>query len=177
MKIENEDSIFKTGDAVIHPSLGAGIVIGLPNFLMQKENQQYYKIKIIGKTKTTIMVPVKTARKLGLRHAISSLELESVWSVLSDSAKNLPDNNKERSQVLQDKVKLPEIITMAEIIRDLEWRKIHMGHLNSTERGVYEFSMNMLAGEIAVSQDVEMQSARNQIKNVLNVNFASIVTQ
>ena len=66
---------------------------------------------------------------------------------------------------------------MAEIIRDLEWWKILKGHLNSTERRVYELAMNMLAGEIAVSQDVEMQSARSQIKNVLDVNFANIVTQ
>ena len=177
MKSDHKDSMFETGDAVIHPTLGAGIVVGFPNFLMQKENQQYYKIKIIGKTKTMIMIPVKTARKMGLRHAISSLKLESVWNALSDSAKNLPENNKERSQVLQDKVKLSEIIKMAEIIRDLEWWKILKGHLNSTERRVYELAMNMLAGEIAVSQDVEMQSARSQIKNVLDVNFANIVTQ
>ena len=177
MEIDKKETMFDTGDAIIHPTLGAGIVIGLPNFLMQKQSQQYYKIKILSKTKTTIMVPVKSARKLGLRHAVSSLEMDSVWRVLSDSVQNLPNDNKARSKVLQDKAKMPGIFIIAEIIRDLEWQKQQKGHLNSTDRRIYDHAMDMLAGEIAVSLDVQMQSARTQIKKVLDVNMKNSISQ
>jgi RNA polymerase-interacting CarD/CdnL/TRCF family regulator len=168
-----EDDMFSIGDAVFHPGLGAGIVVGLPNFIMQKKNQQYYKINIIGRNKTVIMVPVKKAEEQGLRHAISSLELESVWQVLSDYAQDLPHENKKRTKALQDKVKVPMSVTLAEVIRDLEWWNLHKGHLNSTEKGIYDHAMEMLAGEIAVSLDVQLQSARTKIKKVLSVSLAN----
>jgi RNA polymerase-interacting CarD/CdnL/TRCF family regulator len=66
--------MFETGDAVIHPTSGAGIVVGLANMPMQHKKQQYYKIEILGRVKTIVMVPVHSAEKIGLRFAIPIIE-------------------------------------------------------------------------------------------------------
>lgn len=159
--------MFKTGDAVIHPKNGAGIVVGLANMPMQHTTQQYYKIEILGTMKTIIMVPVEDADKLGLRAAISRVELDLVWQVLSSSPEDLPDDNKKRYKALEDKLQTQEIFKIAEVVRDLEWRKYYAEGLNSPGQRIYNRAVHLLAGEIAVSQGVQMQSARTHIKRVL----------
>jgi CarD family transcriptional regulator len=165
--------MFETGDAVIHPANGAGIIVGLAKMPMLDKRQQYYKIEILGKTKTIIMVPVEGAEALGLRPAISSVELEQVWRILSDSPEDLPDDNKKRYKVLEDKLKTQETFKVAEVVRDLAWRKLCKDRLNTPAQRIYDQAIRLLAGEVAVSQGVQIQSARSHIIKMLDENLVS----
>jgi RNA polymerase-interacting CarD/CdnL/TRCF family regulator len=78
-----------------------------------------------------------------------------------------------RYKELEDKLKTQEIFKMAEIVRDLEWRKLRKNHLNRPAQRIYDQAIRLLAGEIAVSQGVKMQSVRMRIKNVIDANSSN----
>jgi len=164
--------MFATGDAVMHPAHGAGIVVEIKSMPIQHITQQYYMINILGKTKMMIMVPVDNAGKLGMRLAITSAEIDQVWQVLSATPDELPDDNKQRFKELTDKLKIPETFKVAEVVRDLKWRRVQTERLNSSGQRLYDRAMHLLAGEIAVSQDVKMQSAKLHIEEFLDVNMS-----
>lgn len=165
--------MFRTGDAVIHPTLGAGIVVSVSNRLMHKKNQQFYKIKILGTTKTMLMIPVSYAVDIGLRPAISSVEIETVWHILSAPPEDLPEDNKKRKIALEEKLKTSRIYGIAELVRDIEWRKLQRKPLNQAGRKICDKAMSFLIGEIAVSQDMKMQLASAKIKEILNANLSN----
>jgi CarD family transcriptional regulator len=160
------------GDAVIHPVLGAGIVLGTSKRRMNKTVKQFYRIKILGNTKTTIMVPVDSAEEIGLRPAVPTPELDKVWQALGKQAVDLPDNNKIRYKVLEERLRTSEIVDKAEIVRDLEWRRMHKKQLNKPAQRIYDKAMHLLAGEIAVSQDLQLASAQEKVKNVLDASLS-----
>jgi CarD family transcriptional regulator len=166
--------MFDTGDAVMHPELGAGVVVGLSTIPLQDEVKEFYKINILSNTKTTIMVPIDGAEKLGLRHAISEVELDEVWNVLAKSAEELPDDNKKRYMILEAKLEKQDISNVAEIVRDLAWRRKQKKRLNRPAQRIYDKAMRLLTGEIAVSQSIQMQSAQAHIKKVLDANLSRI---
>lgn len=165
--------MFKTGDAVIHPANGAGIVVGLAKVPMQDHDRQYYKIEILGKMKTTVLVPVDSAEKLGLRYAITRIELDELWRVLSTPPGDLPDDNKKRYKALEDKLKTREILKLAEIVRDLEWRRFQRDRLNTPGKRIYDKAIRLLAGEVAIARGEEIEAAQVHIETLLSQNLSS----
>ena len=113
------------------------------------------------------MVPVENVASSGLRHAISDDELDQVWQALSSTAEELPDDNKERTQVLKQRFETHEIFQITKLIRDLEWRKAQGKRINTTGRKIYDKAMDFLVREIAVVQDVKMRSAKHKVQEVL----------
>jgi CarD family transcriptional regulator len=164
--------MFKTGDAVIHPANGAGTVVGLVRMPIQQNSCQFYKIEILDNRKTTLMVPVDAAEKLGLRLAVTRIELDEIWKILSAQPEILPDDHKQRYKVLENKLKTQETTKLAEIVRDLEWRRLQVERLNSPGKRMYAKALSMLAGEVAVAQGEEMEAAQVHIETILGLSLS-----
>ena len=115
--------MFIPGDAVVHPDFGAGFITGQTKMNLLDKNLEYFEIKILGRIETKVLIPVENAASMGLRYAISDDELDELWQILSSTAEELPDDNKERKEVLKQRFETHEICQIAELIRDMEWRK------------------------------------------------------
>ena len=159
--------MFSIGDAVVHPLLGAGFITGQTKKRLLDKNLEYFEIEIIGNNKTKAMVPAENATLLGLRHAISDDELDVVWKVLSSTAEELPDDNKKRKIVLNQRFETQETCQIAKLVRDLEWRKAQGKSINTTGRKLYDKAMDFLVREIAVAQDVQMRFAQSKVQEAL----------
>ena len=159
--------MFKTGDAVIHPANGAGIVAGLVRMAMQENNCQYYRIEILDNKKTTLLVPVDAAESLGLRLAMTCGELDEIWKVLSAPPEILPEDHKQRYKALENKLKTKESKKLAEVVRDLEWRRLQVDRLNTPGKRIYDKAMRLLAGEVAVAQSEEIAATQIHIETIL----------
>lgn len=160
---------FNVGDAVFHPTNGAGVIANLQSLPALKSGQRFYKIRILGKTNTVIMVPVKKAEELGLRPAVKRDEVEQVLDVLAAQPTTLPKAHKRRYKVCQDKLDTADVMRIAEVVRDLTWRRIRNDKLNVPGMRIFKKAMSLLTGELAVAQGVNLQVAEEQINDALRV--------
>jgi len=155
--------MFHVGDAVVHPIRGAGIVTDIEELERQEGDKSYYRIKLLAKPGTKVMVPVNAAEEHGVREVISTVKLEHVWSVLTESPEKLPQHYKKRRRVIKERLRTGDILTIAETLRDLAWRRQRKGSLNYRDRLLYQKGTNLLAGEIAAAQEIDLEEAKTKI--------------
>jgi CarD family transcriptional regulator len=163
--------MFEIGDAVVHPDKGAGIIANIKRMPGLKKKRQCYKIRMVEKRpKTVLMIPIKHAQATGLRLAISESQVDRVWQALSAAPQELPKQHKNRYKLLKDKLQTGDITKVAEVIRDLRWRRMNLkkGKLNVPGQRIYKKALHLLAGELAVAQDIDLQSAKEQIDSMLD---------
>jgi RNA polymerase-interacting CarD/CdnL/TRCF family regulator len=157
--------MFEIGEAVVHPTRGAGIVVGIQERKRLGKNRQYYTIELLGR-QSTLMIPVNIAEKRGLRPALSPEKLKKVWKTLESDPESLPDNYKTRHKLMKDKIQTGEVIKVAEAIRDMAGYQREKG-LTGVGRRIYRKGMSLLAGEIAAAQDIDLDEAEVRIRNAV----------
>jgi CarD family transcriptional regulator len=155
---------FKDGDVVVHPSRGAGVVMGVEKRELRGDSDVYYRIRMMGQPGTKLMVPTDAVKELGLRRAVSQSKLKKVWRVLRADPDPLPDDHKERYQLLRDKLGTGDPFQVAEVVRDMIWRQRRKGRLNTVGKRLYEKGMRFLTGEIAAVQDIDLADAEAQVR-------------
>jgi CarD family transcriptional regulator len=104
---------------------------------------------------------------VGLRHVISKSKLEKVWRVLCSAPKELPSDHKKRYKILNDRLHAGDALQVAGVVRDMAGRQKQKGRLTTVGKQKYEAGIDMLAGEIATVQDVDLGKAKAQIREKL----------
>jgi CarD family transcriptional regulator len=170
---EEEAMIFKAGDAIVHPIRGAGVVERVVERHWRGSNGLYYRIDLLGEPGTKLMVPAGAAEALGLRLAIPRSKLNEVWHVLLATPVRLPTDHKKRYQLLDDKLHTGDVFQVAEVVRDMAWRRQRKGHLTTTGKRRYQEAIRTLAGEIAAVQDTGVENAEAQIQAKLLESLSS----
>jgi CarD family transcriptional regulator len=168
MNDKEKVTMFETGDPIVHPVRGAGVVERVEERKWRGSVNLYYRIKLLGQPASSLMIPISTAEAIGLRRAILCSNLSQVWRVLCADPRTLPTNHKERYQVLEGKLHAGDILKVAAAVRDMTWRQRQEGQLTTRGKQMYEEGMMLLAGEIAASQDIDLMDAETQIRTRLN---------
>jgi len=163
---------FTTGDAIIHPIRGAGVVERIVERTWHGNAESYYRIKLLGQSGTMLMIPTSVAEKLGMRCAISRSDIRRLWLVLLAAPRNLPDKHKDLTQFLEGKLGTGDIFQVAEAVRDMAWRQ-RRTHLSATIKQLYEEGIRLLVGEIAATQDIEFADADMQFRVRLREHLSS----
>lgn len=164
---------FKTGDAIIHPVRGAGLVVRVEERQWRGRDALYYRIELLGQRGTQVMVPAGAVEKIGLRRAIPRSKLNQVWRVLRADPKKLPTNHKQRYKLLGDKLHAGDVYQVAEAVRDMAWRQQRQGNLTTMGKRMYEEGLRILAGEIAAVQGVDLNAAEAQVRDRLSERLSS----
>jgi CarD family transcriptional regulator len=159
--------MFDVGDAVYHPTNGAGVIASLQTMPTLRKGQKFYKIRMLGNGRTVLMVPVKKAKELGLRKAVTKQEIAQVLDTLSAQPTDLPNRHKRRYKVCQDKLDTADTLQIAEVVRDLTWRRIQAEKLNVPGQRIFKKAMKLLVGELAVAQGISLQEAEEQVNETL----------
>jgi CarD family transcriptional regulator len=163
---------FATGDAVVHPVYGAGIVERIVEREWRGSIELYYRIKLLGQSGTMLMIPTSVAQKLGIRRVIRQSEMKQLWHVLLAAPGNLPDEHKERHQLLQDKLGTGDVFQVAEVVRDMAWQQ-SKAHLTSNGKQVYEEGIRLLVGELAAVQGIDFADSETQVRARLREHLSS----
>lgn len=164
---------FKTGDAIIHPVRGAGLVVRVEERQWRGRDALYYRIELLNQPGTQVMVPTSAVEKIGLRRAIPRSKLNQVWRVLRADPKKLPTDHKKRHKLLGDKLYAGDVYQVAEAVRDMAWRQQREGRLTTMGKRMYEEGLRILAGEIAAVQGVDLNAAEAQVRNRLSESLSS----
>ena len=66
---------------------------------------------------------------------------------------------------------IPQLLKVAEAVRDMAWRRHQEGRLTTRGKRMYEEGMSLLAGEIAASRGIEVTDAEEQVRERLQESF------
>ncbi len=162
---------FEINDSVVHPKHGVGKITKIIDEELVAGFDQYYVIDIYG-TGLTIRIPVVMADELGLRHTMSQPNLQNVIEVLRDKPDQLPGDYKIRQSGIREKLNTAMPVRIAEVVRDLGWRKAS-AHLSNLDVNLLDESRRLLAGEIAVINDVKFDHALQLIEQNVSVSIVA----
>ncbi|MBN1955233.1 MAG: hypothetical protein JW900_09315 [Anaerolineae bacterium] len=156
--------MFDIGDPVVHPTRGAGFVVGFEEFQRQGDVRRYYKIKLLGQEESSLMIPIYNADSVGLRPAMTRRQLQRIWSVLRAEPEVLPKDYKARQKLVESKLATGDILQIAEAVRDMAWRLHQENDLTKRGKQIYQRSLMMLAAEVAASKGVSLVEAEAVVR-------------
>lgn len=167
--------MFQVGDTVVHPQYGAGVVTEIRERRSLGDGKRYYSIELLGQAETVVMVPVKNEKEVGLRPPIMRSRLSRLWRILRADPKLLPVDHDERYELLKEKLRGGNIFDIAEVVRDLAWRREQKRRLTIRGKRLYDRGVNLLASEIAGVEGEDLEAAETQISDRLEARMASSV--
>ena len=171
--LERETDVFHIGDKVFHPIHGAGTIVEVRERHSLGSARRYYSICLLSQPKTVVMVPVKSAQEIGLRPPLQRSELARVWRVLEDEPEALPTDHEQRYELLKDRLREGDTLHIAAALRDMAWREETERRLTKQGKQIYEDSLTLLAGELAIVQDSDLAAAEAQIVETLRKSVAT----
>lgn len=164
--------MFDVGDKVFHPVHGAGRVIEVKERRSLGRAKRYYSIELLSQPKTLLMVPVGGAQEIGLRASILQSDLNQVWGVLRADPETLPTDHEQRYEVLKDRLRGGDVLQIAAALRDMAWREEQERRLTKQGKRLYDESLMLLAGEVAITQGSDLSTAEALIMDTLKESVA-----
>ena len=109
---------FEVGDKVIYPNHGLGIVERIEEKTILGTTCGFYHLRIVA-NETTVLVPVANVDGVGLRRAISDVEVERLFGLLGDGKIDNHQNWKGRFKDNSDKMRSGSIYDVADVLKSL----------------------------------------------------------
>ena len=158
---------FKQGDMAVHPSHGVGQVASVEQREFGSTKTACYILKIID-TGLTVMVPVETAHRVGLRPVMKKREAQEIIEILRapEVAVDLqPWNRRFRAYTEMLKSGLPSEI--AKVLRDMYRLKFDKD-LSFGERRLLDQARSLLIQELALAKKVKRQDIEGEIQDIFS---------
>lgn len=156
---------YSVGDKVVYPHHGAGTVIKKEKRDVLGEKREYLTIQILHND-MTVMVPVDSADKAGLRKVIAKNDVEEVMAVLRQDETNMPKNWNRRFKHNREKIKTGDIFELAEVVRNLSIREAEKG-LSTGEKQMFNRAKKILASELMYARGLDEDQADKFLDGVL----------
>lgn len=158
-------SVYPVGSKVAHPSYGAGIVVGIGVKSIGKTSLSYY---IIAMHSMELMVPVKRAGALGLRHIGLLPSLRAALTCCCELPEKVESaqDYMARRVALGEKLKSGSFEQVASAVRVLYFLQAKRS-LGSVDHQLLDRGMGILASELALASGQEMAGAKEEIEQLL----------
>jgi CarD family transcriptional regulator len=166
--------VFETGDHVVYPHHGAGVVQRKESKELLGEKRDYLTIKILHND-MTVMVPCENAHLAGLRRVIGPQEVEKVIGVLTGELSEMPKNWNRRFKYNREKIKTGDVFEIAEVVRNLAIREWEKG-LSTGEKQMYTRAKKILASEFMYALDKDEEGAEEYLDGLLEERFGATAT-
>jgi len=108
---------FEIGDKVIYPNHGLGIVERIETKTIMGTTCGFYQLRMANET--TVFVPVDNVDGVGLRRAISDIEVERLMILLGDGKIESHQNWKGRFKDNSDRMRTGSIYDVVEVLKSL----------------------------------------------------------
>ncbi len=158
---------FLEGDLAVYPAHGVGCIESIESKEINGENMDFYMMKIV-ENGMVIMIPTCNVESVGLREVISETEVNEVYKVMKEKARNSDNQTwNRRYREYMDKIKTGSIYDVAEVFRDLFQLKLEKD-LSFGERKLLDTAQNLLVQELSTAKDIDEDTMIKEIKNLFN---------
>lgn len=138
--------MYRVGDKVVYPHHGAGKIMKIEDMEVRGRQREYLTIQILHND-MTVMVPVDSADRAGLRKVVESDVVDDVLDVLHGDPTKMPKNWSRRYKHNRDKLKTGDIFEVAEVVRNLAIRHCDKG-LSTGEKQMFTRAKRILSSEL-----------------------------
>ena len=158
--------MFKVGDLAVYPAQGVGVIEAIENREVGGSKQLFYIMKIMGNG-MKIMIPMDSAKSVGLREVIMETEIPKVYAILRNKDVTIDKQtwNKRYREYLE-KIKTGSVFEIARVLRDLFILKSDK-NLSFGERKMMDTAKNLLIKEISVASNAEETKIEEDLKRDL----------
>ena len=157
--------MYKTGDKILYPMHGAGVIKSIEEREILGEIKEYYLLNVpCGDME--VMIPVDNCEDIGVRHLVSVEELEEAISVLGLESSEMSGNWNKRYRENMEKIKSGEVKSVAEIVRNLT-RINRENKLSAGEKKMLSNARKILQSEIMLVLNIEEKEAIDIIESAI----------
>lgn len=156
--------MFKIGDLAVYPAQGVGIIEAIENREVMGNKQSFYIMKIMGNG-MKIMIPLNSAKTVGLREIISEKEIPKIYAILRNKDVTIDKQtwNKRYREYLE-KIKTGSVFEIAKVLRDLLILKSDK-NLSFGERKMMDTAKSLLVKEISVASHADETKIEEDLKS------------
>ena len=160
--------MFKIGDLAVYPAQGVGVIEAIENREVGGNKQLFYILKIMGNG-MKIMIPMDSAKSVGLREVIMEKEIPKVYAILRNKDVTIDKQtwNKRYREYLE-KIKTGSVFEIARVLRDLFILKSDK-NLSFGERKMMDTAKNLLIKEISVASNAEETKIEEDLRMIFTV--------
>jgi CarD family transcriptional regulator len=159
--------MFRSGDKILHPLHGVGLVESIKKQEVLGEMKEYYVVNLTMK-RMKIMVPIDKCEEVGVRKITHSEQIDQVFSkAKGKKVTEMPANWNRRYKFNLDKIKTGDLKESVEVFRNLRSKERKKG-LSMGEKKMLDNVRQLLVGEYAYSKNVKLEDALGQIEKALH---------
>ncbi len=151
---------FKTGDRVVHPRFGFGVIQGSTAHEQNGTTTKYYSIHLMDGS--VLSVPQARAEELGLRRTVNTLA--DTVACLRSRARPLPDNTRLRVAELHARWQEAQPTALVHAVRDL-LGYARKRRLTTSDKKWLSSACERLSVEASLVDKIELAEARAAIRH------------
>ena len=156
---------FKKNEYIVYPTHGVGQIISIDEEEIAGAKLELFVIDF-QQDKMTLRVPTAKSAEVGMRKLSGDEIVSKAMTTLKGKARIKRTMWSRRAQEYEAKINSGELISIAEVVRDL-YRSDTQPEQSYSERQLYESALDRMAREIAAVQKVEEGIAKQNIVEVL----------
>jgi CarD family transcriptional regulator len=162
---DNDNFNFNTGDYVVYPAHGVGLIEGIETQTIGGMEISLYSISF-KQDRMRLKIPVMKAQSAGLRKISSAAQISDALQTLQGRARIKRTMWSRRAQEYETKINSGDPISIAEVLRDLK-RSNDDTEQSYSERQIYQSALERLAREVAAVEDITEVKACEQLEKIL----------
>jgi CarD family transcriptional regulator len=156
---------FETNQYVVYPTHGVGRIVAIEEQEIAGCKLELFVINF-EKDKMTLRVPTSKSQSAGMRKLSDDVVMTRALDTLRGRARVKRTMWSRRAQEYEAKINSGDLITIAEVVRDL-YRSDSQPEQSYSERQLYEAALDRMAREIAAAQDVDESIAIQKVAEAL----------
>jgi CarD family transcriptional regulator len=156
---------FETNQYVVYPTHGVGRIVAIEEQEIAGCKLELFVINF-EKDKMTLRVPTSKSQSAGMRRLSDDAVMTRALDTLRGRARVKRTMWSRRAQEYEAKINSGDLITIAEVVRDL-YRSDSQPEQSYSERQLYEAALDRMAREIAAAQDVDESIAVQKVAEAL----------
>jgi len=155
---------FAVGDKVIHWTHGLGDIVQIEERTFQGRRARYYVVRTAS---LSVWIPAEEGQPTSLRMPAAPEEFEALFALLSSPAEPLPEDRQQRREVIQERLKDGQLVSICRVIRDLTSFK-RRAKLSDQEKALLERATSSLLTEWAYALKIPLSQAQHRLNQLLN---------
>ena len=152
---------FKLNDKIVYPAHGVGKIITIEKQEIAGVANELFLI-VFEQEKMRLRVPTSKAESVGMRHLSDPKVIDKAVETLKGRARIKRTMWSRRAQEYEAKINSGNIISVAEVVRDL-FRSAEQPEQSYSERQLFEAALDRLAREVAAVRNRGLESALSEL--------------
>jgi CarD family transcriptional regulator len=162
------EEMFKIGDLAVYPAQGVGVIEAIESREIMGNNQRFYVMKIMGNG-IKIMIPIDSAKSVGLRDVILEKEVPKVYEILRKKDVTIDKQTwNKRYRDYLERIKTGSVFEIASVLRDLFILKSDK-NLSFGERKMMDTAKNLLIKEISIASNAPEADVEQELKKIFTI--------